>query len=583
MKKNEDKRGSTNRRKFLSAIGGAAVVSHAIALPAFFALTEKKSYADELGPQQGQARVDRSEELRTNVAEVESHLPIPSHQDNGDEARYSNKIGNYTKNLRHDPHTGEVDPEAYEGLIAALSSGRFSDFESLATNGYFGCSDPALQRRLVDPGSGYAFDLEGTDSHQLGLQPAPAFASAQEAGEMAELYWMSLLRDVNFANYASSSLAQEAADDLSNLSDFRGPKISGRVTPQTLFRDKYPGCAVGPYVSQFLLQPVNFGSQRIDTRMQTVAPNVDYMTNFTDWLKVQNGYNTPAIPVTGNLEFCTNGRDLSHYVHIDALFEAYFVACVNLLSLGYLANTGNPYGRVIDGGAGRPRNLTLDPGGSLSQVGFGTFGGPSILTLVCEPATRALKAVWYQKWLVHRRLRPEEFGGRVEVHHRIGHRSYPIHSDLLHTSNVLSFVFSKFGSHLLPMAFPEGSPMHTSYGSGHATVAGAAVTFLKAVFDENQVIQNPVVPDPNNPGRLIPYVASAGEPPLTVGGELNKVVSNVSQGRNIAGVHWRSDANESNALGESVTISLLRDMRRCYSEPFSGYTFTKFDGTCVTI
>jgi hypothetical protein len=45
-------------------------------------------------------------------------------------------------------------------------------------------------------------------------------------------------------------------------------------------------------------------------------------------------------------------------------------------------------------------------------VGFGTFGGPHILALLTEVSTRALKAVWYQKWLVHRRLRPEEFGGR---------------------------------------------------------------------------------------------------------------------------------------------------------------------------
>ncbi len=32
----------------------------------------------------------------------------------------------------------------------------------------------------------------------------------------------------------------------------------------------------------------------------------------------------------------------------------------------------------------------------------------------------------------------------------------------------------------LPMAFQEGSPMHPSYGAGHATVAGACVTILKA-------------------------------------------------------------------------------------------------------
>jgi hypothetical protein len=82
---------------------------------------------------------------------------------------------------------------------------------------------------------------------------------------------------------------------------------------------------------------------------------------------------------------------------------------------------------------------------------------------------------------------------------------------------------------------------------------------------------------------LIPYVAPPGEPPLTVAGELNKVVSNVSQGRNIAGVHWRSDANESNLLGEAAAISMLRDMRNTFQEPFNGFTFTKFDGTTITV
>src|SRR5260370_1231760 len=90
---------------------------------------------------------------------------------------------------------------------------------------------------LSGAAKGYAFDLEGTDSHQLKLRPAPAFASAQEAGEMAELYWMALLRDVNFAEYNWNRTAQLAAADLSKMSDFRGPKEGGEVTTKTLFRD----------------------------------------------------------------------------------------------------------------------------------------------------------------------------------------------------------------------------------------------------------------------------------------------------------------------------------------------------------
>ena len=99
-KKKVDKQASPNRRKFLSAIGGAtgaAVVSNALALPAFVTLSQKTSYADELGPQQGQARVDRSEALRQHVAEMESNLPIPSHQDNGDEARYPTRLATTPK------------------------------------------------------------------------------------------------------------------------------------------------------------------------------------------------------------------------------------------------------------------------------------------------------------------------------------------------------------------------------------------------------------------------------------------------------------------------------------------------------
>jgi len=56
---------------------------------------------------------------------------------------------------------------------------------------------------------------------------------------------------------------------------------------------------------------------------------------------------------------------------------------------------------------------------------------------------------------------------------------------------------------------------------------------------------------------LVPY----NGPPLTVGGELNKLASNIAIGRNFAGVHWRSDATESLKLGEEVAIRYLMDER----------------------
>ncbi len=569
---------SLSRRKFLRNIGGitaATLAANVVKFPPMSGPKNIGAEASEIESGNGQQRRNQAYQIRHEAALFQKNLPLSKHPRNGDEALYQNKIGNYSKGLLHNS-VGEVDPVAYQALRAAIASGKFKSFDALAANGHMGCPDPEHQRRFVNPLAGYAFDLEGTDSHQCTMRAAPAFASAEEAGEIAELYWMSLLRDVNFVDYKTHPLAHAAADDLSNFSDFHGPKQGGKVTHRTLFRDKYPGCITGHYISQFLLKDAPFGAQRVDQRILATTA-VDFMTDFGSWLKVQNGFQPTVSQTYDNLVFCRNGRDLNQYVHKDALYQAYFVACLILLANGIPYNMGNPYGQTPDPGSGMP--LPTNVSGSLTQVGFGTFGVPHILASLTEVSTRALKAVWYQKWLVHRRLRPEEFGGRVE-NIRLGNRTYadyPISQELF-DSPVLDKVFNRFDTHLLPMAFPEGSPMHTSYGSGHATVAGACITILKAWFDESAIIPDTVVPSSDGT-TLEPYIGQ----PLTVGGELNKLASNISQGRNMAGVHWRTDATESNLLGEEIAISILRDQKATYHEPFSGFTFTRFDGTKITI
>jgi hypothetical protein len=151
----------------------------------------------------------------------------------------------------------------------------------------------------------------------------------------------------------------------------------------------------------------------------------------------------------------------------------------------------------------------------------------------------------------------------------------------LFSSQALAETYRRHGTYLLPQAFPEGSPLHPSYGAGHATVAGACVTILKAFFDESFVIPNPVVPSLDGQ-RLEPY-RGTDENELTVGGELNKLAANIAIGRNFAGIHWRSDYTESVKLGEAVAISVLEDQRLTYNEPFAGFRFTKFDGTVYEV
>ncbi len=560
---------SHNRRQFLGRVGGATaatLAAGAIGLDPLLGLSKAGTATAQQSPSPDDARSDQAYALRVQAAAAQRDLPPAVQTPNGDETLYPNKIGSYSKGLPHN-NLGEVDLTAFNALTSAMASGSPAAFESIP----MGASSPAQQRKLVNPQSGLAFDMQGADSHHLSQAAPPAFSSAWQAGEIAENYWMSLLRDVSFTQYDTHPLVAEAAADLSAMSDFRGPKVGGQVTPATLFRGFTAGDLIGPYMSQFLLRSVPFGAQGFSGRMHTLLPSIDYMTRYDEWLDIQRG-TQPVQPqyFDPTPRYIRNGRDLSQWVHIDVLFQAYFQAMLILLT------PPNPSDPLSGGGIG----AQLDAGnpyiGSLTQDAFGTFGGPFIATMVCEPSTRALKSVWYQKWGVHRRLRPEVMAGRIH-NHLTGSASYPIHSDILN-SRVLVRVRRLYRTYLLPMAFPEGSPLHPSYGAGHATVAGACTTMLKAFFNESFVIPNPVVPDASGT-QLIPYSG----PPLTVGNELNKLASNVGVGRNIAGVHWRSDYSESLKLGEAIAISMLRDQASCYSETFNGYSLTKFDGTTITV
>jgi hypothetical protein len=53
------------------------------------------------------------------------------------------------------------------------------------------------------------------------------------------------------------------------------------------------------------------------------------------------------------------------------------------------------------------------PAKSSNQIGIGTFGPQHLVPLLSYAVHLAFEAVWFQKWAVHRRLRPEEYGGQL--------------------------------------------------------------------------------------------------------------------------------------------------------------------------
>jgi hypothetical protein len=523
--------------------------------------------------------------LRVRVERAQSNHQrgVPQHRANGDEERYANKIGTDTRGLPHNER-GEVDLKAYATLKHALNTQDPADFEKIILGG---------TRKLVNPLGTLAVNLTGLAEHQIALPPAPALASAERAAEAVEAYWQSLLRDVPFFEYrddTSHPLVRAAVAEINQLSAYTGPRdASGRVTPSLLFRGtaRYldrsdasgstarhavpPGVAVGPYISQFILKDIPYGVQSISALLRTQLPGNDFLATPAEWLANQDGKAvTRRISFDPQLRYLATGRDLAEYAHGGS---PSFWGASQILSN---ARSSDP---TIVGGIGaalNPRNPYLKLKATAS--GSGSFGAGYVQSLLPLSTSREIRANYWQKWFVHRTLRPEAYGGLLHQRLANGVNDYPLHAEILR-SDAVERSFRKFGGYLLSSAYPEGAPNHGSYPGGASSNAAINATILKAFYDEDFVIPDPVQPDPSDPTRLIPYTGT----PLTVGGELNKLATNLGQGRNWAGIHWRSDAAASLPQAEELAISLLRDEKHTFREAFEGFRFTRFDGSVVEI
>ena len=574
-------------------------------------------------------------------------------------------IGNFHKTLPHDQY-GEVLPEAYMAFketCVAVEAGREASFEAVPRGGAY----PAKTAKFTSPMAGASTEILGPDPKTLEMPPAPGILSASTAAEMTELYWMALLRDLPLLAFqdpcpgtdpatqvttADRAAVQEASNELGNVfadAIRQDSKVPGglqlrqdlpfaptetgccrdelAVRLNTLFRCGLQDEEYGPIVSQFFIRPIPYGTQTIDQRQVPYISGTNFLTNYEDWLRAQNtgrdkfgrdyptcnSYQDQLNPANSVVYYpLENGqpvtrcistiRDLARFVNRDALHQAYFNAALFLLGTGAPLDAGNPYA-----------------GNQFSREGgFATLGGPDLLTLVSEVASRALKVVWRQKWLVHRRCRPEVYGGLVQMQfngYAPGNctpvkRQYGLPDWVFSTvaaTRVRAANKQQNSDHsetcFLPMAFSAGSPNHPAYGAGHATVAGACVTVLKAWFDEKASLKSILaraqesIHDPVSPqGLLQPGARSAGEhfhdpqtycgpdeEKITVGGELNKIASNVAMGRSMGGVHWRSDNTRSLRLGEEVAIEILRKRTQEYAERPMSFSFCSFDRDMVRI
>ncbi|MEP7214244.1 MAG: hypothetical protein ABI791_14290 [Acidobacteriota bacterium] len=568
-----------SRRNFFGSLGKTAIGAAAVgALGAAPFLGGKESVAEAApGNSDSARRMNDCMQYRKNMAQ-DNHVDVGFQPDNGDAARFTDCSGNYSKALLHES-LGIPSAAACASLKRALASGSQADFANILV----GTPGGGGNSKLNGPQVALAFDLEGMDSHSTVIPPAPSVASAQTAAEAVEHYWGALLVDVPFRDYGTNALAQAAIADLNNMSYVKSPgsQFNYPVNAQNLFRGKFrsnDGNVKGPYLSQFMVQPTYFGAQPLSQRYITFKPEGfggrHYMFDVSEYQMVANGGDSHlVIEFEDDPKYLRSGRDMASYTRLDVLYQGYFTAFLVLSGLGAQANPGIPYNS------------------STTEKPFSTLGGPDAAGTIAEMATRALKASWFHKWIKDNRLRPEEFGALVHARKtnasRMPQAAAALHSDVLNSVG-LAQSYSKYKSYLLPQAFPEGSPTHPCYPTGHGTVGGACVTALKFFFNGSQKMNTLAGGDfrfmeANSTGTHLDEYTGGDTSNIDINDELNKLAWNVTTGHGVhSGIHFRSSSYWSILLGEQVALSVLQDRVKSYNEPFT-IRIKKFDGTIATI
>ena len=211
-------------------------------------------------------------------------------------------VGSYHKTLPHNDY-GEVIAAEFKKLVEA-TRGDGSGFAKVGKGTPRKPGQPTYT--LTDPQCGLAADRLTHHPAGYSMPPAPHVLSVTTAAEMTELYWMATLRDVPIVSLAGDPRTATAVGELDGLfsqavADAGDPgrlrtgiDIPGAegnfagFADDTIFRLGLAGDHIGPMISQFFLRPVQYGAQSIDARINPYAPDVNYLTDFDDWLKAQD-------------------------------------------------------------------------------------------------------------------------------------------------------------------------------------------------------------------------------------------------------------------------------------------------------
>ena len=432
-------------------------------------------------------------------------------------------------------------------------------------------------------------------------RPPPQADSIESLCEMVEIWWCNVLMHVPFDSIAQGLdvRVNQAVTELNKCVQCGVYTGLLPLSPRTLFRSQYAHLEAGPFVSQFLVRDFSMGGTLVRNRIRPCAL-IPAHGSVATWLAVQEGGvaevddeddGSPSGGSGGGADdvadhrYIHNGATLAAAVHKDVAYQIYYCAAYIAHEIGIELSALSQ----------------TDP----VSTPWTDFGMPDVLCHLGRVACGALRHAWLCKWHDYVKLRPEALAMRFrQLDRRTSGRgvvgsaaaaaalrectdplllkalrcftnTYAAVWDAVPTADAAADADADAPGSPTPvppmfLCYPEGSPTHPAYPAGHATVAGACVTVLKACFrchdaDLRRLAWPTTVLHSVDGVATTPVEADA-HGAVTIVGEFNKLAANVQCGRMFAAVHYRSD-EEGLVLGEQYALTYLRDVLRDYAPP----------------
>ena len=520
--------------------------------------------------------VNNFKNSQTLIPVVEGDLTIPNYR------------GVYSKGFAG--HTGP------NGIIIGPNSTLYSTYiEALRTRNQALLNQVYSQTgTLTDAHCVFDVELEGKYKSSYAIPLAPRITSLTAAAEILEVYVMALVRNFNFHILDTNcifykNIPSEAKSTLNNYigwlnvpqirDNLNCPLMNGDISANTLFRGISRGDLIGPYVSQFFYYETAVGNLKLEQKYQcldlseNIVPDIsnskyNFLKTEQDFISVWNGGSrTSSLPT--KTKYMTNLMDLVLYINRDQIWESIFITASLLLS------------RRI------PIGFYVKPSRKTPVSRFVNLGPLDLYNLMMKATKLAMNATWVWKWS-QLRPRPEEMAYQIHLaktytSSQLNGSTINFPSELLNSPILEEISRLNNGKYLMPLAYSQGSPFHPSYPGGHATIAGAMVAIMKAWFNCDSLIPA-VVPDMNGENLVLYRLES--DPTevqfLRIEDELNKIATNCSHSRNMAGIHYRIDSESGIAIGEQVAIDVLTEEVNKYSDEIT-FRFRRRTGEVVTI